>query len=623
MNESDPGTITITELTEPPQIKLRRLPSLLAGALRLTWTAARRELLLVIGLQALGGLGLAIPLLAGRDLLAAIAGGGGSAELFLHGAVALVLLAAMNLASVVATGRYELLSELLARHAHRRILDVACTVPLERFDTPAFHNRLERATISAEVRPNQLAQGLGGLAQAAMGVTGVAVAVAAIEPLLVPATLLAAVPLLLAGVKSGEILFAMVFRITAAERERNYLLRLLTSRRPAAEVRAFELSPYLRGRWEERTSERITEMRRSVRARLRITLVSRLISAICFGGLFALLFLFARAGRMTVADVGAAAGAVLLLGARLRVAAVGADQLFEAAPFLDDLRAFLNLERRRQVAARAAPIGFQRLTLEDVTFTYPGADRPAVRDISLEIKAGELIALVGANGSGKTTLAKLLSCLYLPTAGRISYDGVEVTEANADGLRGSAAVLFQDFERYLLPVADNIGLGRWEKGDDRAAIAAAATTADADGFLRLLPHGYDTLLGPEFAGGTDLSGGQWQRLALARVFFRDAPFIILDEPTATLDAQAEHELFDRIRTLLADRSVLLISHRFSAVRSADRIYVMADGRVIEHGTHQELMDASGRYAEMFHLQASGYLEPTPDTNIQDARSSSS
>ena len=618
MNESDPGAITITELTEPPQIKLRRLPALLAGALRLTWNAARREFLLVIGLQALGGLGLVVPLLAGRDLLAAIADGGGSTELFLRGALTLLLLGAMNLAGAIATGRDEVLSELLARHAHRRILDVACTVPLERFDTPAFHNRLERATISAEVRPNQLAQGLGALAQATMGCIGIGIAVATIEPLLIPATLLAAVPLLLAGVKNGEMLFAMVFRITAAERERNYLLRLLTGRRPAAEVRVFGLAPYLRGRWEKRTSERIAETRQSVRRRLRVILVSRLISAACFGGLFALLFLLSRSGRMTVADAGAAAGAVLLLGARLRIASLGADQLFEAAPFLEDLRSFLKLEQRGGSASHAAPIGFERLTLEEVTFTYPGAGRPAVRDISLEIKAGELVALVGENGSGKTTLAKLLSCLYLPTAGRISYDGVEVTEANAAGLRGSAAVLFQDFERYLLPAADNIGMGRWEKAADRAAVEAAAVTAGADGFLGVLPHGYDTLLGPEFAGGTDLSGGQWQRVALARVFFRDAPFIILDEPTATLDAHAEHELFERIRTLLAGRSVLLISHRFSAVRSADRIYVMANGRIVEQGTHQELMDAGGRYAEMFRLQASGYLEPTPHVDIHDA-----
>jgi ATP-binding cassette subfamily B protein len=229
--------------------------------------------------------------------------------------------------------------------------------------------------------------------------------------------------------------------------------------------------------------------------------------------------------------------------------------------------------------------------------------------VSLEIGAGEVVALVGENGSGKTTLAKIIAGLYRPQAGRVLWDGVDVAAVDADELRRAVAVVFQDFERYLLPARENVGLGRHERIDDLPAIVAAARRADADEFLGRLPEGYETMLGREFAGGYDLSIGQWQRIALARAFFRDAPFVILDEPTAALDARAESRLFDGIRDLLEGRSVLLISHRFSSVRSADRIYVLDEGRVLEHGSHDDLMAAAGRYAELFPLQAAAYLGP--------------
>ena len=220
---------------------------------------------------------------------------------------------------------------------------------------------------------------------------------------------------------------------------------------------------------------------------------------------------------------------------------------------------------------------------------------------------GEVVALVGENGSGKTTLAKIVAGLYRPQGGRVLWDDVDVANVDRDELRASIAVIFQDFERYLLPASENVGMGRHERIDDVADVIAAATRADADEFLSRLPEGYDTMLGREFSGGYDLSIGQWQRVALARAFFRDAPFVILDEPTAALDARAESRLFERLRELLEGRSVLLISHRLSSVRSADRIYVLDGGRVVEEGTHDELMAAGGRYAELFTLQARAYM----------------
>ncbi len=215
---------------------------------------------------------------------------------------------------------------------------------------------------------------------------------------------------------------------------------------------------------------------------------------------------------------------------------------------------------------------------------------------------------MGENGSGKTTLAKVICGLYPPDAGAVLWDGVDVREVDPEQLRRQITVIFQDFVRYWLSARENIGVGRVERMGDHEAIVAAARQAGADAFIETWPEGYDALLGPIFEGGKDLSVGQWQRMALARAFFRDAPLVVLDEPTASLDARAEAELFERIRTLFEGRSVLLISHRFSSVRSADRIYVMKEGEIVEQGSHRELMAAGGLYAELFRLQAAAYLD---------------
>jgi ATP-binding cassette subfamily B protein len=332
--------------------------------------------------------------------------------------------------------------------------------------------------------------------------------------------------------------------------------------------------------------------------------------AIVLAGTLVLVAWLALAERISLAEASVAIAGIALAGSQLTSAGFAAGALAEAALYMDDYKEFRELLPRAEQArpAGAAPRGFHRLTVEGLTFTYPTGETPALEDVSLEVDEGEVVALVGENGSGKTTLAKLLARLYTPDRGSIRWDGVDVAHVDPDELRLGVAVIFQDFLRYHLPARENIGLGRHASMGDLDAIVRAARQADADSFLRELRAGYQTMLGPEFLGGTDLSVGQWQRLALARAFFRDAPFIVLDEPTASLDARAEHDLFERIRTLLAGRTVLLISHRFSSVRTADRIYVLNAGRVVEAGTHAELMRAGGLYAELFSLQAAAYLD---------------
>jgi ATP-binding cassette, subfamily B, bacterial len=609
-SDEDVEPVAWYDIVEPPEVQrsLRRLPGLCRAAVRLVWAASPRELLVVLAIKAVNGAGLAVVLLLGRDVVVAVGAAGRSGAGAGEVLPKLLLLTAVTagLAFLAAIGREasEILAELTSRHAQAQIVEVA-------YDTPAWHNRLLRASMGGQFRPWQIVEGLVGLVGALVAVVGVAAALLALQPWLVPLVLLAAAPLLIASARSGELLFGFHHRMTEAERRRNYLYMLLSGKDAAKELRAFGLAGFLRERFDRLYDEHLAELRKVARRRLRVSLVGNLAASVVLAGTVAGLLALALGGRIGLAEAGTAAAAVFVLGERLTHAVGSAGMLYESSLFIEDFTSFVALKPEVEARRRRdpAPAGFRRLVVEDVRFTYPSATEPALEGVSLEIGAGEIVALVGENGSGKTTLAKLLCRLYLPHAGRILWDGVDTASVDADELRRSVAVIFQDFLRYALPARENVGMGRHQRLGDQDAIVAAATQAGAHDTIAKLPRGYDTVLGPEFHGGKELSIGQWQRVALARAFFRDAPFIILDEPTAALDARAEHELFDGIRTLCQGRSVLLISHRFSSVRSADRIYVLDGGRVVESGSHDQLMALGGLYADLFTLQAKAYLAP--------------
>ena len=600
------------------RVSLRRLPLVAREGVRLVRAAGRREFLLVLALQVVSGVVVTVLLVVGRrglDRVLTAVDSGASLGSVAPWAVVLAALVAVNLAvNAVQRERQQLLGELVVRHVEEQVLEMSADVELDVFDSPAFHDRVQRIQRSSH-SPLELVWGLTGLAQGVIGVVGVVVAFLAVAPLIVPLMALVVLPVWLGASRRSQLFYRYFWRMTPRDRQRAYLFRILTGRDEAKEVRAFGTSAYLGHRHRRLYDERLAELRAVARRSGVYAVLAGLGMGAVLAAMLLLVVWLTLRGDVRLADAGVAVAGVGVLGSRLAAAGQSMGSLSESALYLEDYRAFVGQRPAQESPSPArapAPGGFERLEAEGLTFTYPTAQRPALTDIWLEINAGEVVALVGENGSGKTTLAKLLARLYTRYTGAIRWDGVDIAVLDAADLRRQVAVIFQDFLRYQLPARENIGLGRWEAIDDRGAIEEAATQAGAHEFLLRLLDGYDTWLGPEFEGGTDLSIGQWQRMALARAFFRNAPFVILDEPTAALDAKAEHELFARIRSLLSGRTVLFISHRFSSVRSADRIYVLHEGRIVESGTHERLMTVGGRYAELFRLQAAAYLEAPLD-----------
>lgn len=592
---------------------LRRLPGLVRDAARLLWRASPRRFALTSVLQLCIAAGAAAQLLAGRDALALVLSApetGTGFETLVGPLLWLAMVTGLLQVLRAAQGLSEegLRSE-VAHAALGEVLDVATVVDLEAFESAGFFDRLQRATMAARDRPWATVRALLGLGSSLLGFVALGSVLAALQPILVPFVVFATLPGLFVSTRLTRARHRLHLQLAQSARREEYLVSVLIGRDEAKEIRSFNLAGALRRMHDELAKHRISEQlklaRRSARERLLATSLTSLTSG---AGLAVLVSLVIQA-RLDPAGAAAAAYAMQRIQAWLGTALSSVTSLYDGTYFLDDYSAFLELGHdardHRPSATLAHP--FQTVRVTDASFAYPGAGTTALDNIDLEFGAGEVIALVGENGSGKTTLAKLLSGLYRPTAGHITWDGVDLCQVDPASVRNHVAVIFQDFARYRLSARDNIVLGRTERTVDDSDVEAAARAAGADGFLSQLPLGYDTMLAKDLVGGADLSIGQWQRVALARAFFRDAPFLVLDEPTAALDPAAEHQLFEHIRSLASGRTVLLISHRFSSVRNANRIFVLERGRLIEQGSHDELMALAGHYAHLFMLQAQAYL----------------
>lgn len=594
---------------------VRQLPALVKRAMRMVWSASPFHFVFSTILQLLAAAGAGAQLLLGKDalgsLLAADELGAGFGAVLPKLLALSAVTAGIRITTTLQSYSQGILRRKVGREAMDQILDVATAVDLAAFESPEFYDRMQRAQMNSQMRPYQLISGLLGMVGATLGMAAIALAMFKIQPLIGPLVVAAYAPVWLVKRRSAKDFYKFHAEKTQSQRESRYISSVLTGREEAKEVRAFDLTKPLRRRYDDLLDEYHGGQHRLERKRAAKSLAANMFTILLMAGVMGLLISMVLTGRMELESAGAAIGAVMMLSTRVDGFLGSAEGLYETTLFLDDWASFLELKPVVEAARPTgpAPDAFRRLSVEGVGFAYPNSQKAALKNVSLRINAGEIVALVGENGSGKTTLAKLLAGLYLPTAGAIAWDGQDTALMDPVALRRSIALIFQDFVKYKLPARQNIGMGRHEQIDNIEAITQSAKQSGADRFLKHLPLGYETVLSKEFDGGRDLSVGQWQRVALARAFFRDAPFIILDEPTAALDPRAEKALFDNIRSLAQGRSVLLISHRFSSVRSADRTYVLKNGEVIENGTHSELMAMEGLYAELFTMQASAYLDP--------------
>ncbi|HZE74441.1 MAG TPA: ABC transporter ATP-binding protein [Gemmatimonadales bacterium] len=500
------------------------------------------------------------------------------------------------------------LADRYMRHVSVKVMEHAARLDLVTYEDPAFQDKLERARVQSTDRVGMI-RSVGQMLQQGVTAVTLAIGVATFSPWLLVLLVACVVPVFLGESHFAFAGYALNYRQTPVRRQLDYLRVLGASRDSAKELKLFGLADFLTRRFVGLADGIHAQSIALARRRLGWGALLSMASTAGYYGAYAYVVYRAARGDISVGTLTFVAGAIAGASTNLQSFFSTVSGIADQALFASDLLEFFAIQPkvRSQPNARPAPrpirTGFE---FQDVSFRYLDGGRWVLDRLNLQIAAGERIALVGENGEGKTTIVKLLTRLYDPSRGRITLDGVDLREYELADLHREIGVIFQDFVRYEMTAAENIGMGRVDALNDRAGLEAAARKSLAEPIVRGLPGGYDQLLGRRFDGGVDLSGGEWQRIALARAYLRDSQVLVLDEPTAALDARSEYEVFQRFAELTLGRTALLISHRFSTVRMCDRILVLAGGRIVEDGSHDALVQGGGRYAEMFELQASSY-----------------
>jgi len=550
------------------------------------------------------------------SVIAARAGNASLSQIWKYIALEVVIVLVGEILARASSLVESLLGDLFSNVMSVRLMEHASTLDLAQFEDPEFYDHLERARRQTVGRIALLTV-LLSMSQGALTLVTLAGALIAYNPWLLLLLAIAVIPSFLGETHFASLGYSLLFRWTPERRQLDYLRYVGASDKTAKEVQMFGLAPWLTDRYRS-LSQRFYEENRSLSIRRgAVSAVLSILGTIGYYAAYVIVLISAVRGEITIGTLTFLAASFSRGRDIIQGILMSASNVYEQALYLRDLFVFLDMRPTIESPPNARPVPAKIQTgfvFENVGFRYPGSERWAVRNVDLVLGPGERVALVGENGAGKTTITKLMARLYDPTEGRITLDGIDLREYDLVSLRHAIGVIFQDFVRYDMRFDENIGVGEIDSvradldknNGTSAAITNAAENSLAASLLPRFTKGYQQMLGRRFDDGVDLSGGEWQKIALARAYIRDAQVLILDEPTAALDARAEYEVFLRFSELVAGRMAVLISHRFSTVRMADRIIVLRHGKVEEQGSHEELLSKHGLYEELFTMQAAGY-----------------